>query len=985
MNLLPEKIEGKIFTLILIICLSMSLLSARLIVAAREGALISDYRNNLAEVADHRVARIRDAFANRIEEAHAANRIIEETLLEARETAAFMGLDAAPSLSTGHPDKVTTYIENPGALGVDAHYRLTVTEIALRYTAPIILREFSNFYVALQDQFMCISPAANPATLQIPDKGRLEEKYALAGPENNPEHGAIWSDVYYDSQHKQWFTSLLFPLYDHERFVGITGSDYPLNGLFDELQALAENARLATAYIFDGSGTLIVHPHLKTAIRIRATDADWGLPLAEIPDQRVRSLVERYRLLSPEGEKSLHLAFDEGDTKHMGYVTPMGALDWKLAVVAGSERMEGQLAALRWQLSLAAVIATLILVFLLRACFRQFFIDRVVELEAATRAFTQGGIVNFPEVGKDEVGRLVVAFKEMVESLASREAELTVRNQQLKNEISGRLSAVESLRESERKFRTLFDKSSDAILVFDGNRLIDCNEAAVHMLECLSKEELLSTPPEDFAPEFQPDGTPSTLQSRRLLALAAKKGKHRYEWVGRTASSREFWVDALITVVPYGGRDVFYMVWRDITTRKEEDEERIRLTTAIEQAAEVITVTDPAGTILYVNPSFERLSGYTPEETLGTLSDVLGTGTDDKEMSAEIWETLERGGTWKGRVANKRKDGTMYQAETTISPVRDASGVIINFVIVSYDVTKEASLEAQLLQAHKMEAIGELASGIAHEINTPTQYIGDNIRFFQESFGDIQKLLEKYRLLLEAVKSDQPAQEVATEIDTLIGDIELDYLIEELPIAIEQSLEGNSRVAEIVRAMKEFAHPGLEEKTAIDINHAIKNTIVVARNEWKYVAEVITDFDPSLPEVPCLPGSFNQVMLNIIVNAAHAIAEVVKDKPEEKGKITIRTRWVDAWAEIRIEDTGPGIPEKIRTKIFDPFFTTKDPGKGTGQGLALVHAVIVEKHKGTIEVETEPGKGTTFIVRVPLAIVPKLEKEPDTVGAELGG
>ena len=985
MKFIPEKVESKIFALILIICLSMSLLSARLIVAAREGAMLSDHRSNLAQVADHRVAQIRDGFANRIDEAYAANRIVEKALIEAREDAGLEELEAAHSLSMAGAYNITTYLHGPETLGRDAHHRLAAAETALRYTAPIIGREFSNFYVAIQDEFTCISPAAEPGQLQEPDAAQLQEKYAIAGPARNPERAGVWSDVHYDPRREQWFTSLLFPLYDGKRFLGVTGSDYALNDLFGQLQTLAQSARLADAYIFDSSGRLIAHPQLRTRIQSRGTDSQWGLPLAEIPDERVRGLIERYRKLSPEGEKSLHVAFDHEDVTHMGYAAPIGALDWKLAVVAGSEGIEARLSALRWKLSLAAVLAALMLVFLLRACFRQLFIDRVVELEAATRTFTQGGIVDFPEAGNDEIGALVIAFKEMVESLASREAELTVRNQQLKNEISGRLSAVESLRESERKFRTLFDKSSDAILVFDGERLIDCNEAAVNMLECSSKEELLATPPADFAPEFQPDGTPSSQESKRLLALAAEKGKLRYEWVGRTVNSREFWVDALITLVPYGGRDVFYMVWRDITTRKEEDEERIRLTTAIEQAAEVIIVTDPMGTIQYVNPSFERLTGYTPGEALGTVSDLLGAGKEDKKLSAEIWGTLENGGTWKGRVANTRKDGTMYQAETTISPVRDTSGVINNFVIVSYDVTKEASLEAQLLQAHKMEAIGELASGIAHEINTPTQYIGDNIRFFQESFGDIQKLLDKYQLLLRAVQSGQPTQQIAGDIDALIGEVELDYLSEELPIAIEQSLEGNSRVAEIVRAMKEFAHPGLEEKTAVDINHAIKNTIMVARNEWKYVADVITDFEPGLPEVPCLPGSFNQVMLNIIVNAAHAIGEVVKDKPEEKGKITIRTRRVGAWAEIRIEDTGPGIPEKIRTKIFDPFFTTKDPGKGTGQGLALVHAVIVEKHKGTIEVETEPGKGTTFIVRVPLAIVTDPEVAPETIGAGLGG
>jgi signal transduction histidine kinase len=177
--------------------------------------------------------------------------------------------------------------------------------------------------------------------------------------------------------------------------------------------------------------------------------------------------------------------------------------------------------------------------------------------------------------------------------------------------------------------------------------------------------------------------------------------------------------------------------------------------------------------------------------------------------------------------------------------------------------------------------------------------------------------------------------------------------------------EGVDRVAKIVRAMKDFSHPGTGEKTAVNINLAIENTIMVARNEWKYVAEMVTGQDPNLPLVSCLPDEFNQVLLNLIINAAHAIGEVV-GSGSNKGAITISTRQDGDWAEIRVQDTGTGIPEKIRPKIFDPFFTTKQVGKGTGQGLAIAHSVIVDKHGGTIACETEVGQGTTFVIRLPL-------------------
>jgi signal transduction histidine kinase len=207
---------------------------------------------------------------------------------------------------------------------------------------------------------------------------------------------------------------------------------------------------------------------------------------------------------------------------------------------------------------------------------------------------------------------------------------------------------------------------------------------------------------------------------------------------------------------------------------------------------------------------------------------------------------------------------------------------------------------------------------------------------------------------------------MVSEAKKALEEADLDYLSLEVPKAIEQSLDGISRVTEIVRAMKEFSHPGGEDKVATDINRAIQSTITVARNEWKYVSEVVTDFDPQLPTVICFPGEFNQVILNLITNAAHAILDKLGPSPDEKGRIIISTRRDGDWVEIRVSDTGSGIPENIQERVFDPFFTTKETGIGTGQGLAIAHAVIVDKHGGSIDFETEPGEGTTFVIRLPI-------------------
>ncbi len=285
---------------------------------------------------------------------------------------------------------------------------------------------------------------------------------------------------------------------------------------------------------------------------------------------------------------------------------------------------------------------------------------------------------------------------------------------------------------------------------------------------------------------------------------------------------------------------------------------------------------------------------------------------------------------------------------------------------VTVDISERIRMEVELAQAQKMESIGQLAAGIAHEINTPTQYIGDNVRFLEDAFQDIDEVLGAYHRLLDAAKHDSVDKTLLDAVDKALEEADLKYLAEEAPNAIKQSLDGIDRVASIVRAMKEFSHPGAEERQALDLNHSLETTLTISRNEWKYVADVQTEFDPEVPPVLCYPGDLNQAFLNVIVNAAHAVGESIPPGAQEKGMITIRTRRDGDWAQVEIEDTGGGIPDEIASRIFDPFFTTKDVGQGTGQGLAIVHAVIVEKHRGTVSFHGREGGGTCFVIRLPL-------------------
>ena len=290
------------------------------------------------------------------------------------------------------------------------------------------------------------------------------------------------------------------------------------------------------------------------------------------------------------------------------------------------------------------------------------------------------------------------------------------------------------------------------------------------------------------------------------------------------------------------------------------------------------------------------------------------------------------------------------------------------FNAFAHDITSRKELQTQLAHSQKLESIGELAAGIAHEINTPTQYVGDNTRFLKDAFEELDQAQTALLQYINATKDDPVSenphfQKLITEIQSL----DLEFLHEEIPSAITQTLDGIQRVAEIVRSMKSFAHPGTETKQLSDLNQAIQSTTVVSRNVWKYVSDLKLDLDPNLPKVNCTPGEINQVILNLIVNAAHAIEDKQKlTGNKDMGTIKIRTKHDQENVVIEVSDTGSGIPQSIRQRVYDPFTTTKQVGRGTGQGLAIARTVIVDKHQGQISFQTEDGVGTTFTIVLPI-------------------
>jgi PAS domain S-box-containing protein len=416
---------------------------------------------------------------------------------------------------------------------------------------------------------------------------------------------------------------------------------------------------------------------------------------------------------------------------------------------------------------------------------------------------------------------------------------------------------------------------------------------------------------------------------------------------------------------------------RDITARKRaeaalrESEERWRVLLAHLQ--EIVVLSDQRGRLVYATPSFQRWTGYDPEELVGQELSTIGHPDDAPIIGAALAGVQpDRPVTLTHRY--RHKDGSWHTLESTIISLRE-NPVVEAVVFASTDITDRITLEQERERlelerrvSHRLEAVGQLAAGIAHEINTPLQFVGDSIVFLQEAVDDLLILAGRAHelLWLDEPLSLEQRRQIMTEAE---AHADIDYLLERIPAAFARTADGVRRVRSIVQAMKRFSHPSDGEIAAEDLTEAIETTLAVCRSEYKYVAEVELNLG-ELPLVPCNLGEINQVLLNLIVNAAQAIEEARGRTDTEPGgdglgRIVITTRVEGDYAVIQIADDGPGMPRELQERIYEPFFTTKEVGKGTGQGLALARTTVA-RHDGSLECESAPGVGTTFTIRLPL-------------------
>jgi len=523
--------------------------------------------------------------------------------------------------------------------------------------------------------------------------------------------------------------------------------------------------------------------------------------------------------------------------------------------------------------------------------------------------------------------------------------------------------AEKSLRESEDRFRTAFEEAPYGMcMVGLEGHFLHANTALCQMLG-YSSEELL-------AGAWQQITHPDDLERSRQAGTQFGRGVTTIEIEKRYVhkQGRIIWARVKISAVKnsLGAPSHFITQIEDITRRKQAEqalqssEERYR--DLFENASDLVCTLDLDMEITSLNRVAEQTIGFAREEAVQLNLRQLVDAEQWERIAHVIGRLVAGHPPEKFEVEIKAKNGRRVMLE--INPrliYRDGKAAEIQ--AMARDITGRDALEIELRQTQKLESVGRLAAGIAHEINTPMQFVGDNVRFLENAFAELQALLGMLHGLCEPSSGITPPPAFCAEFRRLETETDAAGMMKEIPEAIAQTLDGIDRVVTIVRAMKEFAHPEAKGMAHADVNRALLNTLTVARNELKYVADIETDFG-DLPLLVCSIGDLNQVFLNLLVNAAHAIGDVVKGTGQ-KGTIRIETKVEGLMALITITDTGAGIPENIRDRIFDPFFTTKEVGRGTGQGLAIARSVV-DRHKGSLAFESEVGKGTTFRICLPI-------------------
>jgi PAS domain S-box-containing protein len=539
-------------------------------------------------------------------------------------------------------------------------------------------------------------------------------------------------------------------------------------------------------------------------------------------------------------------------------------------------------------------------------------------------------------------------------------------------DVTEKLAIEEKLSGYQKFFETLVNTIDNPIFYKDIKyRYLGCNNIYSNLLFGLAPEEIINKTVFDLTGSITEEY--ALMFDKKDRELFSDTGTQNYVTVIKCTDgkTRHFHTSKSTYSGPDGQVAGLVGILVDITDRITTENELRRINEEfnllINSITSIIIGVTTEDRVFHWNPYAEQIFGINSNCIKNNRFAESGINWDWQQIYEAIARCmLELKTVRLDEVRFTRTDGKGGVLGLTINPIIREHLIVEGFIILGKDYTEQKLLEEQLLQSRKLEAIGQLAAGVAHEINTPMQYVGDNIRFMNKAVIGLLNMLDIYeRAYQKQIKDMDNSIEFGQALD-LSKKIKLPFLIEELPRAMDQAIEGIERISKIVQSMKAFSHPGTEQKIHTNINKSIETTVTVSRNEWKYDCDLQMELDPSLPEVPCFESELNQVMLNMIINAVDAIKEAREKKCIENGLLLIRTKRDESSAYIEIEDNGMGIPDKIKERGFDPFFTTKEVGKGTGQGLAISHSIIVEKHGGSLYFNSQRGKGTTFIIKLPL-------------------
>ena len=542
----------------------------------------------------------------------------------------------------------------------------------------------------------------------------------------------------------------------------------------------------------------------------------------------------------------------------------------------------------------------------------------------------------------------------------------------ISEDITEKKNAENKLKRSEEKYRNLIDNISDGIFIIDGKGIFQfANNALARIYGFDSPDKLLN---KNFMEFVEPSAIKEIMESFQNF-IQLRESIDEIEMPVVNTEGSIVYILAKPSIVRDGQQIIGVSgIVRNITEKKMAEhllaKEREELKTTLSVIRDGIIVVSVDDIISKVNKVFFQLAGLGEDQLIGLhlvelfnqleVHEISNAGENISENTISKLKNMNYDPVQKFKITVENR---VHKIVTiNLSSIKNEENNIEGYIFVFRDLTDIINMEKQLSLSQKLESIGELAAGIAHEINTPLQYVGDNIKFMQDSFKFLSEHFPANSLWAninsEAFSDSEIAQNSLKQ--------ELEFILGEIPNAIDQSAVGVERMSKIVAAMKDFAHPGVYNKSLADINHAIEVTMNISRNKWKYVSDIETNFQENLPLVNCLMDEMNQVFLNMIINAAHAIEEKLGENSGNKGKIKITTNSDDTHVFISINDTGKGISPKNIERIFDPFFTTKDVGKGTGQGLAISHDIVVKKHNGRINVDSQIGIGTTFTIVLPI-------------------